>query len=28
VPPGAAAGGRYQEAQMAVLDSEGETPTR
>jgi aryl-alcohol dehydrogenase-like predicted oxidoreductase len=26
VPPGAAAGGRYQEAQMAVLDSEHEKP--
>jgi aryl-alcohol dehydrogenase-like predicted oxidoreductase len=28
VPPGAVAGTRYLEAQMAVLDSEGETPTR
>ena len=28
VPPGAAAGGRYQEAQMAVLDSEHEKPAR
>jgi aryl-alcohol dehydrogenase-like predicted oxidoreductase len=28
VPPGAAAGGRYQEAQLTVLDSERETPTR
>jgi aryl-alcohol dehydrogenase-like predicted oxidoreductase len=28
VPAGAAAGGRYQEAQMAVLDSEHEQPAR
>jgi aryl-alcohol dehydrogenase-like predicted oxidoreductase len=28
VPPGAAAGGRYQEVQMAVLDSEHEQPAR
>lgn len=28
VPPGAAAGGRYHEAQMAVLDSEHEKPAR
>jgi aryl-alcohol dehydrogenase-like predicted oxidoreductase len=28
VPPGAVAGARYLEAQMAVLDSEGEAPTR
>jgi aryl-alcohol dehydrogenase-like predicted oxidoreductase len=28
VPPGAAAGARYQDAQMAVLDSEHEKPAR